>query len=264
MATGTLHVERLGDAVGGAASGDRIVLVHGFTQTARCWGPFGAALGVDHEVRAVDAPGHGRSSEVRADLVDGAALLGAAGDRATYLGYSMGGRLALHLALARPDLVERLVLIGATAGIEDDAERASRKAADETLADHVEAVGVDTFLHEWLAQPLFAGLPPSAACLDERRRNTSAGLASSLRLAGTGTQRPLWAELSRLTMPVLLVVGGDDAKFTTIAERMADHIGPTATVSVIEGAGHTAHLERPEATERAVRDWLGSHPGPRL
>src|SRR5690606_23536537 len=118
-------------------------------------------------------------------------LLGDAAGPATYVGYSMGGRLALHLALARPDLVRRLVLIGATGGIDDEDDRAARRAADERLAAHLEQVGVATFVDEWLAQPLFAGLSPTAAARDERLANTAEGLASSLRLAGTGTQEPL-------------------------------------------------------------------------
>lgn len=160
MVPGTLHVERLSEATADAHHpADRLVMVHGFTQTARCWGPFGTDLAADHDVWAVDAPGHGDSAGVEADLVDGATLLGATGGRATYLGYSMGGRLALHLALSRPALTERLVLIGATAGIEDEDERSARKAADEALAAHIEDIGVDAFLEEWLALPLFAGLP---------------------------------------------------------------------------------------------------------
>ena len=152
-----------------------------------------ADLADDHEVVAVDAPGHGGSADVRADLVAGAALLGATGGRATYVGYSMGGRLCLHLAVARPDLVERLVLVSATAGIDDPIERAERRAADEALAASIERDGVDAFLARWVAQPLFAGLADPG--LDDRRRNTVAGLASSLRLAGTGTQEPLWDRL---------------------------------------------------------------------
>ncbi len=263
MSVGSLHVERLdpsGTATPGAEpAGARLVLVHGFTQTGRCWGRFGADLAVDHEVLSVDAPGHGGSSEVRVDLVEGARRLGEAGGRAIYVGYSMGGRLALHLALARPDLVHGLVLIGATAGIADDAERAERRAADDALAAHLERVGVDAFLHEWLAQPLFDDLPDDAASLDERRRNTVAGLASSLRLAGTGSQRPLWSELGRITAPVLLLSGEHDPKFTGIARQMAEHIGPNATTTVVEGAGHSAHLEQPERTTRCVRTWLEVH-----
>lgn len=251
-----LAVERLD----GGEGSEPLVLVHGFTQTARCWGPFGIDLAATHDVVAVDAPGHGRSSAVRADLSEGAELLGAVGGRATYVGYSMGGRLALHLALAHPYLVDRLVLIGATAGIDAEGERAERRRADERLADHLEDVGVDAFLEEWLAQPLFAGLSPDAACLPERRRNSAAGLAASLRLAGTGTQRPLWDELSRLTMPVLLLVGDQDRKFTALAERMASAIGPRATICAVAGAGHSVHLEAPTLTATLLGQWLDDHP----
>lgn len=176
----------------------RLVLVHGFTQSARCWSPIDDALAADHEVVGVDAPGHGGSSAVSASFDEAVDLLAAAGGRGTYLGYSMGGRLALAAAIAHPEVVERLVLIGASPGLADPDERATRIAADEALADHVEAVGVDAFLDEWLALPLFAGLHPAAAHLDERRRNTAAGLADSLRRCGTGAQPPQWDRLGEL------------------------------------------------------------------
>jgi 2-succinyl-6-hydroxy-2,4-cyclohexadiene-1-carboxylate synthase len=257
----SLHVEARGPA--SAAPGpppDRLVLVHGFTQTGRCWGPFADDLARDHEVVAVDAPGHGGSSDVRADLTTGAELLGRAGGTATYVGYSMGGRLSLHLALARPDLVQRLVVVGATGGIDDPDDRATRRAADEALAAHLEQVGLEVFLQEWLAQPLFAGLPPSAACLDERRRNTVTGLASSLRLAGTGTQEPLWGHLGRIEVPVLVMAGVDDGRFSSVAGRLARAIGPTATVALVPRAGHSAHLENPADAASIVRRWLHAHP----
>ena len=204
----------------------------------------------------VDAPGHGRSSDLAADLPTGAALLGQVGGKAAYVGYSMGGRLALHLALARPDLVGGLVLIGATAGIEDAAERATRRAADDTLAAELERDGLDVFLERWLAQPLFASLPTEAADLEDRRRNTAAGLASSLRLAGTGTQAPLWDRLDALTMPVLVLAGERDEKFAAIGRRMADAIGASATFAVVPGAGHACHLEQPDEFLRVLRGWL--------
>jgi 2-succinyl-6-hydroxy-2,4-cyclohexadiene-1-carboxylate synthase len=238
----------------------RVVLVHGFTQNARCWGPVAERLAADHEVIAVDAPGHGDRSGTRAGFAEGAALIGEAGGRGTYVGYSMGGRYALRLALDRPDLVERLVLVGASPGLEDPAERAARRAADEALADHVEAVGVGAFLDEWLALPLFAGLAPEMRFITQRRGNTAAGLASSLRLAGTGAQDPLWSRLGSLTAPVLLVTGERDAKFTAIAERMAARIGLRATTVVLPDAGHTAHLEDVEGFVAAVRTWEAAQP----
>lgn len=239
-----------------AGAGPRLVLVHGFTQTSACWGPVAADLATDHQVVAVDLPGHGQAADVVADLWSTAGLLGAAGGRATYLGYSLGARTALHLAVARPDLVARLVLVGGTAGIDDPAERAERRAADERLARHVEAAGVAAFIDEWLAGPLFAGLDPEAACRAERLTNTAAGLASSLRRAGTGSQEPLWDRLGHLEAPVLVVAGQADHRFRALGDRLAATIGPAAEVAWVPGAGHSAHLEQPTAFLATLRAWL--------
>ncbi len=236
-----------------SGAGPRLVLVHGFTQTGRSWAPIVERLGDHFEVVTVDAPGHGGSARVEATLDAGADLLGTAGGGATYIGYSMGGRLCLHLALTRPDLVERLVLVSATAGIENDAERAARRAADDALATSIEHDGLHAFLDRWVAQPMFAGLADPG--LDDRRGNDAAGLASSLRLAGTGTQRPLWEELPSLTMPVLVVAGALDDKFAALAERIAALV-PDGTLAVIDGAGHTVHLERPDAFVATLEGWL--------
>ena len=244
---GSLHAERFG-------RGPSVVLVHGFTQTGRSWIPVALGLSERHEVVLVDAPGHGGSAQVRTGLEGGAALVGAAGGRAAYVGYSMGARFCLRLALARPDLVERLVLVSGTAGIDDPDERSARRNADEALARSIGQDGVDAFLDRWLAQPLFARLAkragPAGQLADhqDRRRNSAAGLASSLRLAGTGTQAPLWARLAELTMPVTLLAGAEDTKFVALAERMAAAIGPHARLHVVADAGHAVHLEQPDAT----------------
>lgn len=246
----------------GPATGRRLVLVHGFTQTRACWPGVAEDLAADHDLVLVDAPGHGGSvtpALAAADLPAGAAALGRTGGRATYLGYSMGGRYCLRLALDRPDLVERLVVVGAHPGLRDRDERAARRADDEALADHLELVGVDTFLDEWLALPLFAGLPPDARSLAARRTNSTDGLAASLRHAGTGTQEPLWDRLGTLAdhgVPSLWVTGGLDAKFDAVAAEAVASIGPNATHVRIPGAGHTAHLERPVAFLTALRAWL--------
>src|SRR5262245_20270453 len=180
-----------------------LVLVHGFTQNRKCWGSILPRLGRDHDVTAVDAPGHGNASDVRADLWQTADRLAAEGP-ATYIGYSMGARMALHAALAHPDVVDRLVLVSGTAGIEDEHERAARVERDEALAQSLERDGLDAFLVRWLEQPLFATLSASAHDDEARRENTVAGLASSLRLTGTGTQDPLWDRLRDLTIPTLV------------------------------------------------------------
>ena len=236
--------------------GPRLVLVHGFTQTRRSWGPVAADLARRPRGGRVDAPGHGRSAALAADMAEGAELLGEAGGRATYVGYSMGARLCLHLALARPRPVTALVLVGGTAGIEDAAEAEPGGADDEALAVELETVGVAEFVRRWLAQPLFAGLDGAAAGVDARLENTVAGLAASLRLAGTGAQEPLWTRLSELAMPVLAVAGERDDAFRARAEAMAAAIGGNAEVAVVPGAGHAAHSEAPAAFLAILRRFL--------
>lgn len=236
-----------------------VLLLHGFGQNGRCWGRLGAALSARHEVTALDLPGHGAAGAVHADLWTTADLVAGSIDPehpAVVVGYSMGGRMALHTALAHPERVGRLVLISATAGIDDEAERDARRASDEALATHIESVGVDTFVDEWLALPLFAGLPPEGRYVEERRTNSARGLATSLRLAGTGAQEPLWSRLAELSMPVLVVAGQNDQKFAALAERLATGIGDNATLAIVGGAGHTVHLEQPTLTTDLIAAWL--------
>jgi 2-succinyl-6-hydroxy-2,4-cyclohexadiene-1-carboxylate synthase len=255
VATNGSDSERLASIVGGA--GPRIVLVHGFTQNAHCWGPFADSLAAaGHQLVSVDAPGHGRSSDIAADIERGARLIGDIGGRAIYVGYSMGARFALRLALDRPELVRALVLIGGSPGIEDPQEREQRRAEDDARATRLEEVGVERFVDEWLQLPMFATLPADNAHRDERVRNSVTGLASSLRLAGTGAMEPLWDRLSTVSMPVALITGDRDPKFTAIAERMLARMTPHAWGVVAHDAGHSVHLEQPASTAQFVISWL--------
>jgi 2-succinyl-6-hydroxy-2,4-cyclohexadiene-1-carboxylate synthase len=254
---GTESAARLHHEVDGAGQGSRVVLAHGFTQTRRCWGDLPARLvGAGHEVFRVDLPGHGQSNAAGADLWETADLLVATGGHATYLGYSSGARVCLHAALAHREQVRGLVLVGGTPGLADPDERAARFAEDEQRATRVEEIGVPAFLDEWLALPLFDGLRPEDRCLDARLENDAAGLAASLRRCGTGAQDSLWGHLPELTMPVLCVAGARDAKFAAIARAMAVEIGPPATVGIVADAGHTAHLEQPDAFWSVLEPWL--------
>ena len=232
-----------------------VVLLHGFTQTRQSWRRTVAALGGRYRALAPDLPGHGLAAERRpASFAACAAYVRALADGPCALvGYSMGGRIALHTALALPGLVERLVLVGASPGIADPAERAERRRADEALAERIEAIGVEAFAEEWGAQALFAGQDPrvAAAAHADRLRNTPAGLAAALRGLGTGAMEPLWDRLGELTMPVTLVVGERDAKFRAIAARMAPAV-PGSRIELVAGAGHAAQLERPEAVAAAI------------
>ncbi len=240
-------------------AGPRIVLVHGFTQTLRSWNELAACLATHRSVARVDLPGHGESAHVRLDFVETAAALGAVGGRAAYVGYSLGGRLCLRLALDRPDLVTALVLIGASPGLADPEERAARRDADEVLAATIEREGTAAFLERWLASPLFANLRPTAADLAARRANPPAGLAAALRSLGTGVQGPLWDRLGELRSPALLIAGAEDTKFAALAEEMAAAIGPHAAVALVAGAGHAAHLERPAEVAVLVERFLDDH-----
>lgn len=239
---------------------DRLVLVHGFTQTLRSWDRLAIPLAETFQVVRVDLPGHGGSGAVDLSFEDAAAAIGDAGGRATYVGYSLGGRLCLRLAVDRPDLVQSLVLVGASPGLADAGERAARRAEDDALADEIERIGTAAFLEQWLAQPMFAGLEPQPEDLESRLANSSRGLATALRRLGTGVQEPLWDRLAKLEMPVLAVAGQKDAKFARIAEELADAIGVNAQVVAIAGAGHPAHLERPISFTRLLTAFLVLHP----
>lgn len=231
-----------------------VVALHGFTQTGRSWEPVTAGLrerlpGVD--IATPDLPGHGDGGDA-VDLATAATTLADRFGRSIWIGYSMGGRHLLRLAVDHPEAVAAMVLISATAGIDDDAERRSRRTADDRLAEHLLDIGVDAFLDEWLTQPMFAGRLTD----DRRTRSTRAdGLAGSLRLAGTGTMSPLWGHLATATIPTLVITGSDDTKFCEIGRRL------TATISgashrVVDGAGHAVHLERPVEVADLIASWL--------
>ena len=228
----------------------RLVLVHGFTQTGDSWAPIVERLGPEHEVMTPDVP-------VADDLWSTAAALGKLAGAGAWMGYSMGGRLALHVALSRPDFVERLVLVGATGGIDDEHERRQRIAADEELAMSIGRDGVDAFLARWLAQPLFAGLAEPGP----RQRDPEV-LANTLRRLGTGNQEPLWDRLPALRMPVLVVAGERDTKFTELGRRLVSSIGENASLELVEGAGHACHLEAPDRFVDVMRPFLTTTPAP--
>jgi 2-succinyl-6-hydroxy-2,4-cyclohexadiene-1-carboxylate synthase len=249
-----LHDERDG-------SGPRVVLLHGFGQTCRCWGPVATALGAHHEVVRLDLPGHGGSAGIAADLPTTGRLVADAAGPAILLGYSMGARMALHVATEAPEAVRGLVLVGGTPGIEDDAERAERRLRDEALAERIRVEGVDWFVGWWLDQPMFAGLPAGARFEDQRRRNTAEALARSLELAGTGSQAPLWSALPGIDIPVLVMAGEDDERYADIARRTAVAIGGNARTALVPGAGHSAHLEQPARFLELVEPWLAEVAG---
>src|SRR3954451_24367061 len=227
-----------------------LVLLHGFTQTRQSWRRTARALAARYRAIVPDLPGHGQAASRTASFDACAAYVRALAP-ATLVGYSMGGRIALHAALQVP--VERLILVGASPGIKDLAERAQRKQAHEALADRIETLTIEAFAPEWGSQPLFAGQPERvrAAAYADRLRNTPHGLAAALRGLGTGVMEPLWDRLPELDLPVTLIVGERDEKFRAIAERMRERL-PRAELTIVPGAGHAAQLERPELVAAAI------------
>ncbi len=253
-------------------TGRRVVLLHGFTQGPGSWDALVAALDPTCQIVRVTLPGHGPAGSASAGVrlpfegaaaaVAGAVETTAGPEPATWVGYSLGGRLALRVALDRPDLVDALVLLGATAGIEDADDRAARRQMDERLAAGLERKGVEAFVDGWLAQQLFSGLARPAAGVEERRAGTVDGLASALRLLGTGDQQPVWDRLGELEMPVLLMAGEHDSKFSALGFRIAAAIGHNAGISFVPGAGHAAHLERPRSVAAILNRFLAALPAP--
>ena len=235
------------------------MFLHGFTQTGRSWDPITTAFEATHACVTIDLPGHGDSPDGARTLAetadDLARVLRTLDVPVTLVGYSMGARVALHVALAHPECLQRVVLVSGTGGIDDETERTERRLSDEVLARRIEEIGTEAFLTEWLAQPMFRSLPPDATSLDERRRNSPTGLADSLRHAGTGTQEPLWSRLDRVGLPTLVITGDLDAKFTALGERLASHLPRSEHVRVA-GAGHTVHLETPDIFNEIMLSWL--------
>jgi 2-succinyl-6-hydroxy-2,4-cyclohexadiene-1-carboxylate synthase len=231
----------------------RLRLVHGFSQTARAWEPLEQFLPRDWDAQALDVPDG-------LDFVATADALGHRGGIAAWVGYSMGARLCLRLALDRPAVVERLVVMSGTAGIATPGRRRARREADEQLARDAERDGVEVFLERWLDQRLFETLPRNAAQLEIRRRGYTVGrLTHQLRTLGQGTQEPLWERLGSLEMPVLLMCGQWDRTYGDIANRMAAQIGDNAEVVVVAKAGHALNLERPKEVAHELATWLDGH-----
>ncbi|WP_419924724.1 2-succinyl-6-hydroxy-2,4-cyclohexadiene-1-carboxylate synthase [Candidatus Poriferisocius sp.] len=244
------------------------VVLHGFTGSAAAMAPLASRL--PDPVVVLDLPGHGPGliSNDPADYTMAAAVSGVLAsasdlERFALVGYSMGGRVALHIALACPDRVVALALIGARAGIDDPAERAERIAADEALASRIESEGVEWFADYWADRPLFAtqrhrlSVVQRAGLRIQRLACDPRGLALSLRGMGAGAVEPIGCHLRELSMSCTLIVGEDDTKFAAIARDMAAAI-PQADVCVIPDAGHATHLEAPDATAAAVIQCVSS------
>jgi 2-succinyl-6-hydroxy-2,4-cyclohexadiene-1-carboxylate synthase len=244
--------------------GDRgkptIVLLHGFLGSGADFYELTAQLTSHFACLLIDLPGHGQSNlsdeaiySMPATALLVVKLLDELQLQHVYLyGYSMGGRLALYLAIHHKTTIRKTLLESASPGLHNDGDRAVRQQQDNALANQLEQMtqaDFQDFLQHWYAQPLFQSLrqhPRFSQILGQRSLNQPRYLAKSLRQMGTGTQPSLWQALAQHDRPLHLVTGGLDQKFVTLQAEM-QHICPVATSCVIQQAGHNLHLENPAA-----------------
>jgi 2-succinyl-6-hydroxy-2,4-cyclohexadiene-1-carboxylate synthase len=247
--------------------GETVTLLHGFTQRGSSWDEVTSLLPPRWSFLTPDLPGHGESGDGGATMEEsGAALvdlwdqLGVA--RTHLVGYSLGGRLALHTASLHPDRIASLVTIGAHAGFTGEA-RERRLEEDRALADEIERRGVEWFAEDWATRPLFAGLARRGPAYLEgvqarRRENRAGGLAASLRGMGGGATDPFWDRLNRITAPTLLVAGAEDERYVAMAARLAGEI-PGAETAIVPDASHVVHMEQPGAFAALLARHLENH-----
>ena len=233
-----------------------VVLLHGFGGTHRAWDGVAELLDPErYRPLALDLPGHGEAADAPRPISFASCaehVLANSPERFVLCGYSMGGRVALRVALAAPERVEQLVLISSTAGIEDAAERARRREADRALAEDLERGPYEEFVERWRTQPLFAEESPEvrARAREDQLRNRPDALAAVLRGVGTGEMQPLWDRLPELAMPVIVLVGVRDAKFQALGRRMMGLLSD-GELLVVPG-GHGLPLENPSAVAQAL------------
>jgi len=250
----------------GPPTGPVVLFLHGFMGSRRDWVPVAARLAQTQRCLLVDLPAHGETGAPEDETLwtpDGcvaalAGLLRAAGGGCV-VGYSLGGRLALQLAIEHPGSVERAAIVSASPGIADEQARRLRREEDEHRAQRLEMHGLEPFLDDWYRLPLFAALrehPLFPEVLARRRHNDPHLLARSLRSMGAGSQRPLWADLPGIRTPLLFLAGERDLKFSALAYD-AVALCPRAEAVILRDRGHALVEEDPAAIAEETAGFLG-------
>jgi 2-succinyl-6-hydroxy-2,4-cyclohexadiene-1-carboxylate synthase len=246
-----------------------IVFLHGFLGRGNDFREIAQRLSDRYSSLLIDLPGHGQSLLPDARAYTMTATANLIIDRINqrqlapvYLyGYSMGGRLALYLAINYPTYFRHTMLESASPGCRTELERQQRQQADLILADRLAqttAADFSDFLQYWYNQPLFQSLQPHpnfATLYDQRLQNHSQFLAKSLRGMGTGFQPSLWDDLATHDRPLHLLAGELDQKFTGVQTAM-QAIAPLVTGSVIQQTGHNIHWENPGAVIREIASFF--------
>jgi 2-succinyl-6-hydroxy-2,4-cyclohexadiene-1-carboxylate synthase len=260
---------RLSYSVSG--EGPPVTLLHGFTQSGRSWLEVISRMPAGWMWIMPDLRGHGETQtapdapcSMDACTRDLEMLWDHLGvTRSHLVGYSMGGRLALHVAARRPQRILSLLTIGAHAGLEEEA-REGRRRGDAALAKRIEEEGLEAFVNYWTSQPLFAGLERRGPAFVAQVRagrlsNRVAGLVCSLLGMGAGTMEPVWDDLAHLDVPCTFVAGQLDHGYVASARRLAATV-PKGRIEIVPRAGHTVHQERPDAFARVLATHLAAAP----
>lgn len=235
--------------------------LHGAVGTAADWRPFSKTLaGKGIGTRAVDLwrfldCGPMSLPEFGTALTADANGSVFRGTGRSLLGYSMGGRMALHSLLEPGHPWQAAVIVSAHPGLEDPSEKAARRAGDAEWATRSLAGNWQQFLDAWNAQPILGGGPPrdpqASSQLIMRRRE----IARSFVDWSLGVQEPLWDRLGEISIPVLWIAGENDPKFAALGER-AVSLMPSATFVAAPGAGHRVPWEAPEWFAEQVSRFL--------
>ena len=249
-------------------NGTPVVYLHGFGGNGSDAEGWLHALSSPMNVISPDLPGHGETRIVQEDGYDVPGCVDALSiavkdlgcERFVLMGYSMGGRVALEWATRFPETLAALVTIGATPGLAVEKDRYSRREWDGEMAHRVRTLGNVAFLEQWLSLPILSTReripePWKSRDLERRSRSEMEGWAKSLEQAGTGSMEPLWERLSRISVPALLVAGEEDQKYLELADKMAEKMDDVQ-LGVIQGAGHAAHLEAPDAFVKTLESFL--------
>ncbi|GMW00347.1 MAG: alpha/beta hydrolase [Candidatus Hydrogenedentota bacterium] len=264
METGLSHV------LFGSSRKPLIVFLHGFMGSKNDWTDVSSTLEDQFHLMSVDLPGHGESpfpnepgygvAELCADLIE---VIDETGHGTfSLVGYSMGGRIALYLATIYAMRIDALVLESASPGIQDDEERHTRRATDESVANQLETGDFEAFLRDWYKQPLFQSLHRAPhlieAAMESKRGGDPGGLARALRAFGPGTVPSVWGDLPAHRIPTLLITGDSDSKYCDIARLMTQRCGHMEHRRMAE-AGHNVHLEQPSQYTDELRRFLQTH-----
>ncbi len=244
-----------------------LILLHGFMGCKEDWTDIIDGLKISRRCIAIDLPGHG-DTKVNAEdslftientaggIIELTDNLGI--DTFDLLGYSMGGRLALYIAVHYPERVTKLILESSSPGLKTHKEQENRRINDLLLGDKIMSMEMSDFISQWYDMPLFKSIKQNDGYEGLRFRrmlNDKTGLVKSLKYMGTGFQPSLWAEWEALGIETLLIAGEYDKKYTTIANKMCK-LNPNARLEIIADTGHNLHFERSDLFINHVADFL--------